>query len=347
MKSPIFELCNLCFYLSLLHGLKQGSYGQSSVDTRIFYGFFKRVATPQGQPSGEAFIQMETESAAFHAANQRHHQYMVFGKKQRYVEVFQCSGDDMNAILTGGQLSPKATPVLSSGIENNIPGVGLTVAPTILPPYYEPPQVPVISPPALTISPQPNVFLLNQLALQQQQNALAAASLIQKTSPKTVYTVPPPAYTQWPADLDPYGTLNNNIPQSKVSSATPPVVTTAPKTVLANGQTTDSMALVPVKPDPKQDVLTATQSDLYPGYPGYPTYFIPPRVAMYPKLGFPLPAAAPVLMPQVAAPVGVIGLKRSWDQAFPIDAAAAQAAKRWQPPQVPSFAAAPGFYHEV
>ncbi|KAL0277725.1 UNVERIFIED_CONTAM: hypothetical protein PYX00_004915 [Menopon gallinae] len=81
----------------------------------IAYQGVHMVYNSNGQPSGEAFIQMETESAAFHAANQRHHQYMVFGKKQRYVEVFQCSGDDMNAILTGGQLSPKATPVLSSG----------------------------------------------------------------------------------------------------------------------------------------------------------------------------------------------------------------------------------------
>ena len=55
----------------------------------------------QAQPSGEAFIQMSSETAAFNAANQRHHRYMVFGKKQRYIEVFQCSGEDMNLVLTG------------------------------------------------------------------------------------------------------------------------------------------------------------------------------------------------------------------------------------------------------
>lgn len=299
---------------------------------------------------------MDSEASAFHAANHRHHQYMIFGKKQRYVEVFQCSGDDMNSILTGGQVSPKATSVLSSGIDNNMPGVGLTVGPTLLPSYYEPPQVPLMPPPALTISPHANMLLLNQLALhqhQQQQNALAAASLIQKTSPKTVYTVPPPSYSQWPPELDPYGTLNNNIPQTKSTPTTP--VTSTSKTVLANGQTTDTMALVPVKPpeQPKQDVLAATQSELYPAYSSYPaTYFLPQRVAMYPKLGFPMPGA-PMLMPQVAPvgpPVGMLGLKRSWEQAFPMDsataAAAAQAAKRWQSPQMASFAA-PGFYHDV
>ena len=44
---------------------------------------------------------MNSEVAAFNAANQRHHRYMVFGKKQRYIEVFQCSGEDMNLVLTG------------------------------------------------------------------------------------------------------------------------------------------------------------------------------------------------------------------------------------------------------
>ena len=56
----------------------------------------------QGQPSGEAFIQMDSEASAFGAANSKHHRYMVFGKKQRYIEVFQCSGEDMSVVLTGG-----------------------------------------------------------------------------------------------------------------------------------------------------------------------------------------------------------------------------------------------------
>lgn len=289
----------------------------------------------QGQPSGEAFIQMNSESSAFHAATQRHHQYMIFGKKQRYVEVFQCSGDDMNSILNNGQVSPKATPVLTSGIENNMLGVGLTTA--MMPSYFEHSQVPILPPPQLTLSPNHNMYLLNQYALQ--QNALA--SMMQKTSPKTVYTVPPPGFSQWSQEMDPYGTLNNNIPQTKATATTP--VTTATKTVLANGQTADSMALVPVKPETsKQDVMAA-QHELYPAFPTYPTYFLPQRVAMYQKPGYSVPG--PVLVPQMG-PVGVLGLKRSWEQAFPVDSAAVQAAKRWQPPSMASFTA-PGFYHEM
>lgn len=60
------------------------------------------VYNAQGQPSGEAFIQMDSEQSAAQAATQRHHKYMSFGKKQRYIEVFQCSIDDMNLVLTGG-----------------------------------------------------------------------------------------------------------------------------------------------------------------------------------------------------------------------------------------------------
>lgn len=66
----------------------------------------------KGQPSGEAFIQMDSEQSAALASQQRHHRYMIFGKKQRYIEVFQCSVDDMN--LTGGIQSQR--PLLSSGM---------------------------------------------------------------------------------------------------------------------------------------------------------------------------------------------------------------------------------------
>ena len=45
---------------------------------------------------------MDSEGSAFGAANSKHHRYMVFGKKQRYIEVFQCSGEDMSVVLTGG-----------------------------------------------------------------------------------------------------------------------------------------------------------------------------------------------------------------------------------------------------
>lgn len=57
---------------------------------------------------------MDSEHSAFLASQQRHHRYMVFGKKQRYIEVFQCSGEDMNMVLTGGL--PTQRPVMSPGM---------------------------------------------------------------------------------------------------------------------------------------------------------------------------------------------------------------------------------------
>lgn len=64
---------------------------------------------------------MDTEEAAFASAKEKHNKYMVYGKKNRYIEVFQCSGDDMNLVLNGGGLhSPvnqrKSSPLLSHGM---------------------------------------------------------------------------------------------------------------------------------------------------------------------------------------------------------------------------------------
>ncbi|XP_018320857.1 RNA-binding protein fusilli isoform X2 [Agrilus planipennis] len=89
------------------------------------------VFNAHGQPSGEAFIQMDSEQSAYNAAQQKHHRYMIFGKKQRYIEVFQCSGEDMNLVLAGGISAPvspaKAAPALLS------PGGG-NIIPTVFPP---------------------------------------------------------------------------------------------------------------------------------------------------------------------------------------------------------------------
>lgn len=49
---------------------------------------------------------MDSEEAARLSAQQKHNQFMVFGKKYRYIEVFQCSGDDINLIINGGLQSP-------------------------------------------------------------------------------------------------------------------------------------------------------------------------------------------------------------------------------------------------
>lgn len=66
-------------------------------------------ATQQGCFSGEAFIQMNSELAAESAAINRHKKYMILGNKKRYIEVIQCSGEDMNMILAKGLPSAQPT----------------------------------------------------------------------------------------------------------------------------------------------------------------------------------------------------------------------------------------------
>jgi len=56
---------------------------------------------PQGRPSGDAFIQMKSADKAFMVAQKCHKKMM----KDRYVEVFQCSGEEMNFVLMGGTLN--------------------------------------------------------------------------------------------------------------------------------------------------------------------------------------------------------------------------------------------------
>lgn len=57
---------------------------------------------------------MDSESAAQASAQQKHHKHMMFGKKQRYIEVFQCSGEDMNMVLNGGYNQFQSPPAISA-----------------------------------------------------------------------------------------------------------------------------------------------------------------------------------------------------------------------------------------
>jgi len=66
----------------------------------FIFEFFIFLFT-QGQPSGEAFIQMDSENAACNAATYKHSKYLFFNGKKRYIEVLQCSGEEMNQILLG------------------------------------------------------------------------------------------------------------------------------------------------------------------------------------------------------------------------------------------------------
>lgn len=62
------------------------------------------VYNAQGTPSGEAFIQMDSEASADATAANKHKKCIYSGMKKRYIEVLQCSGEDMSLILTNGAI---------------------------------------------------------------------------------------------------------------------------------------------------------------------------------------------------------------------------------------------------
>ncbi|CAI5443867.1 unnamed protein product [Caenorhabditis angaria] len=71
----------------------------------------------QGHPSGEAFIQMANDAAAAATSLATHNKFMVIGKKQRYIEVFQCSAEDLNLqhlVKPVQQVAPTFAPQLST-----------------------------------------------------------------------------------------------------------------------------------------------------------------------------------------------------------------------------------------
>uniref|UniRef100_A0A8C5G6K6 Epithelial splicing regulatory protein 2-like n=1 Tax=Gouania willdenowi TaxID=441366 RepID=A0A8C5G6K6_GOUWI len=59
------------------------------------------VLNQQARPSGDAFIQMKSPDKAFLVAQKCHKKTM----KDRYIEVFQCSTEEMSIVLMGGTLN--------------------------------------------------------------------------------------------------------------------------------------------------------------------------------------------------------------------------------------------------
>lgn len=59
------------------------------------------VFNAHGQPSGEAFIQMDSETSSYNASMHKNNKYLFFNGKKRFIEVLQCSGEEMNQILLG------------------------------------------------------------------------------------------------------------------------------------------------------------------------------------------------------------------------------------------------------
>jgi len=353
----------------------------------------------QGQPSGEAFIQMDSEQSAFLSAQQKHHRYMIFGKKQRYIEVFQCSGEDMNLVLTGGipagAVSPaKAAALLSPGMlpPHPPPPIGGAVATPLPPPTpalpWEPShalvqaqvavaqqvQAHALAQQNLAIrqqAQQEGIWLMNQIAAAQQHQA-AMAALAAVTSPSNSVTK-----QNW-------NEINGNATTGIVSSGQPTNPTVSVTLAKSTSSTTSTQSQL--VPPPTNQVGSSTYGPLIAHAASFPSTAQPPAVAAAPPglflLNVPprLPlGSAPLLPPQASAglsattnfhpkgpppqlPAGasfsagnahpppphgilppiiqspvtaaaIMGLKRSWEQAFPAEMPTTGAIKRqWQSP---------------
>ena len=154
---------------------------------------------------------MTHEQAAFAAAQNRHHQYMGFGKKQRYIEVFQCSGEDMNNVINSLQpttLSLAAQALAGSGapgsaVINNGNGILGGANPSVIA--------------AGAVKPSnPSGGLLQQgmlNSLQSQTSALITNGLVGNQLPTFPNSQPPtsnPPPTNPSSALDQYNDLQNN-----------------------------------------------------------------------------------------------------------------------------------------
>ena len=79
---------------------------------------------------------MDSEQSAESAGLNKHKKFMFIGNKKRYIEVLQCSGEDMNLVLTNGVHMPT-----SSNLLPNMAHPAAVATPQIIPS-----QRPLISP---------------------------------------------------------------------------------------------------------------------------------------------------------------------------------------------------------
>ena len=353
----------------------------------------------QGQPSGEAFIQMDSEQSAFLSAQQKHHRYMNFGKKQRYIEVFQCSGEDMNLVLTGGIPTGAVSPAKAAAL----------LSPGMLPPHPPPPIGSAVAPPpgalpwepshalvqaqvavaqqvqahalaqvqaqqnlAIRQSQQDGLWLMNLAAAQQHQAAMALAlanpaakqnwnelngntatgivssgqptnptvSLANSTSNAATTKSQLVASAGAPAVTHAYGPLIQHAAPFPGTAHPPPVAGAASSLLFLNVPPRLPLAGASLVPQQASAGLNATASF----HPKAPPPQLPAGTSFPPATAHPPPhGMLPPIMQTHMSAAAIMGLKRSWEQAFPSDISTSGGVKRqWQPPH--STAAATTFH---
>lgn len=299
----------------------------------LFLSFF--LLPRQGQPSGEAFIQMDSEASAYACASQRHHRYMIFGKKQRYIEVFQCSGDDMSLVLTGAVTPPSTTPLPS-------PGTLTTQAPATL--THAPPPAPVPVPVPAAQPPPPqlwDIHTLVQAQVAQAQVAQAQAAQAQVAQAQAAIRNP----DFW------LMAFASNSPPTSTTPASPTSAATSKSLALAAPSPAQAQISAYAVTPPAAAVAAAALHHHHaavaqPPTPAAPFLLFNPLSPRIPILRAPTPhGLLPPAIMQTAPlnPAALMGLKRTWESAFPADAAGsiAKRAATWHAPPAAFHATAP------
>lgn len=307
----------------------------------------------QGQPSGEAFIQMDSEASAYACASQRHHRYMVYGKKQRYIEVFQCSGDDMNLVLTGAVTPPSTKALLSPGtLTTQNPTLTHPPAPTSVP-------VPVPVPTAQPPPPPPPLWDIHALVQAQAQAAQAVQAQAQVAQAQAVQAQAIRNQDFW---LTMALASNQSPTSSTPASPTPAASAAAAAAAAAAAVTSKSLAL----PGPTSAIQAQIPAAAYAvgppaaavalhapsaGAPGAGTPFLLFNVPHHPHHRIPIlrtPTPHGLLAPIVHTapalnPAAIMGLKRTWDNVFSSEATAGNvvAKRAWHAPAAAFHAPAP------
>uniref|UniRef100_A0A8R1I4I5 RRM domain-containing protein n=1 Tax=Caenorhabditis japonica TaxID=281687 RepID=A0A8R1I4I5_CAEJA len=155
--------------------------------TMVKYQGVHMVFNNQGHPSGEAFIQMVNEQAAAATAASVHNNFMSVGKKKRYIEVFQCSPEELN---------------LQNVVNQPPPPMGFLGPAGIIPPVPQPPAQQFWSsypsPPISPIVPGQ----LTQLIIYGIQMTVGVPELVANfTTPE--HTVENVLFTRWPTHVAP------------------------------------------------------------------------------------------------------------------------------------------------
>ena len=64
---------------------------------------------------------MDAEQSAEAATLSKHRKFMINNNKRRYIEVLQCSGEDMNLVLTTGVPTIGGPPPTANGLQGLLP----------------------------------------------------------------------------------------------------------------------------------------------------------------------------------------------------------------------------------